>query len=180
MKKYTQIMNEAKSVIAAAKMANEGEGSEYEAFFRATLKKFGKSGVNDMTDEEKKKFFNYIEKNYTGEKTVNEQDEMEDENKDLAKVWKRAEPAVIAKESYSNSSKSGSKKKSGFDLRGYYAIHREEKTNKIKVAGPYSSETQAYDYYYCDTDILPGDVLDILTGSELRKSKYKSIKISEP
>lgn len=69
MKHFKQILQESKQALAASRLVNEGENSEYEAFFRATLKKFGKSGINDMTDAEKKEFFNYIEKNYTGEKS---------------------------------------------------------------------------------------------------------------
>ena len=69
MKHFKKILQESKQALAASRLVNEGENSEYEAFFRATLKKFGKSGINDMTDAEKKEFFNYIEKNYTGEKS---------------------------------------------------------------------------------------------------------------
>jgi hypothetical protein len=46
------------------------EGSEeYKAFFNAALKKFGVSSPADFDSEEKKKeFFDYIDKNYKGEK----------------------------------------------------------------------------------------------------------------
>ena len=58
---------------------HEGDKAEYEAFFRKALKKFGVDSPADFdSDEEKKKFFDYIEKNYTGEKneeTENEVDE---------------------------------------------------------------------------------------------------------
>lgn len=49
------------------------EGSEeYKAFFNAALKKFGVSSPADFDSEEKKKeFFDYIEKNYKGEKEEN-------------------------------------------------------------------------------------------------------------
>ena len=50
MKHFKQILQESKQALAASRLVNEGENSEYEAFFRATLKKFGKSGINDMTD----------------------------------------------------------------------------------------------------------------------------------
>jgi hypothetical protein len=47
----------------------EGDKAEYEAFFRKALKKFGVDSPADFkSDDEKKKFFDYIEKNYTGEK----------------------------------------------------------------------------------------------------------------
>ena len=69
MKKYKKLIAEAKTAAFASRHAiNEGN-AEYDAFFRAALEKFGKTGVGEMSDEEKKEFFNYIEKNYTDEKT---------------------------------------------------------------------------------------------------------------
>lgn len=69
MKKYKNIINEAKlAKFSSFHSINEGDDA-YEAFFRKALEKFGKSGVAEMTDDEKKEFFNYIEKNYKGEKS---------------------------------------------------------------------------------------------------------------
>lgn len=54
----------------------EEEDSEYDRFFRAALKKFGVSSPADFdSEEEKKKFFNYIDKNF---KAKNESIEEED------------------------------------------------------------------------------------------------------
>jgi hypothetical protein len=50
----------------------EGSKEEYQKFFQAALKKFGAKSPAEMDDEKKKKFFNYIEKNWT-----------QDEQKDL-------------------------------------------------------------------------------------------------
>ena len=48
---------------------DEGTKEEYEKFFNSALKKFKIDSPADLkSDEEKKKFFNYIDKNYTGEK----------------------------------------------------------------------------------------------------------------
>jgi hypothetical protein len=48
----------------------EGSKEEYEKFFRAALKKFKVDSPADFKgDDEKKKFFDYIEKNYKGEKS---------------------------------------------------------------------------------------------------------------
>jgi hypothetical protein len=48
----------------------EGSKEEYEKFFQAALKKFKVDSPADFkSDDEKKKFFNYIEKNYKGEKS---------------------------------------------------------------------------------------------------------------
>ena len=68
MKKYKDIISEAKLASDSAFHAMNEGNAEYEAFFRQALEKFGKSGVAEMSDEEKKSFFNYIEKNYKGEK----------------------------------------------------------------------------------------------------------------
>ena len=47
----------------------EGTKEEYQKFFNAAMKKFKIDSPADLkSDEEKKKFFDYIDKNYTGEK----------------------------------------------------------------------------------------------------------------
>ena len=52
-----------KGLVEAAKTHLE----DYETFFKAALKKFGVSDPGDFkSDEEKKKFFNYVDKNYKG------------------------------------------------------------------------------------------------------------------
>ena len=46
------------------------QGADYEKFFKAALKKFGVSSPADFkSDKEKKKFFDYVDKNYKGEKS---------------------------------------------------------------------------------------------------------------
>ena len=47
----------------------EGSKEEYQKFFNAAMKKFKIDSPADLkSDEEKKKFFDYVDKNYTGEK----------------------------------------------------------------------------------------------------------------
>ena len=54
------------------------EDSDYQGFFLKTLhdfnQKFGTKGIGDMNDQQKKEFFSYVDKNYTGEKneSINE------------------------------------------------------------------------------------------------------------
>jgi hypothetical protein len=48
-------------------MMTEGSKEEYQKFFKAALKKFGATSPADMDDEKKKKFFDYIDKNWTKE-----------------------------------------------------------------------------------------------------------------
>ena len=45
------------------------QGADYERVFKETLKKFGVNSPADFkSDEDKKKFFDYIDKNYKGKK----------------------------------------------------------------------------------------------------------------
>ena len=53
----------------AANKIKEGSKEEYQKFFNSALKKFKIDSPADLkSDAEKKKFFNYVDKNYTGEK----------------------------------------------------------------------------------------------------------------
>ncbi|MBC8421910.1 MAG: hypothetical protein H8E03_00660 [Pelagibacteraceae bacterium] len=44
-----------------------GDKAEYQKFFQAALKKFGSSSPDQMDDEKKKAFFNFIDKNWQGD-----------------------------------------------------------------------------------------------------------------
>ena len=68
------------------------QGADYEKFFKAALKKFGVSSPADFkSDEEKKKFFDYVDKNYKGEKSESVQEEVTDKDiKNIQKFEKQA------------------------------------------------------------------------------------------
>jgi len=44
------------------------EDEEYQNFFKATLKKFGVNSPDKLSDEKKKKFFDYVDKNWKAKK----------------------------------------------------------------------------------------------------------------
>ena len=44
------------------------EDDDYKAFFKKAMKKFNVSSVEDMSDEDKKDFFNYVDRNYKAKK----------------------------------------------------------------------------------------------------------------
>ena len=108
----------------------EGTKEEYEKFFNAAMKKFKINSPADLkSDEEKKKFFDYVDKNYTGEKSEEAQFEKMKEFKvnsmreALVKVWGEAELAEMKKKSVdeeSDSKKEKAKKaiKSGKTMTG--------------------------------------------------------------
>ena len=68
-----EVEQKFKGKIADTKIQNEetirteGSKEEYQKFFNAALKKFGAKSPADMDDEKKKKFFDYIDKNWTKE-----------------------------------------------------------------------------------------------------------------
>ena len=67
------------------------EEKDYDAFFQKAMKKFGISSPADLkTDEKKKEFFNYIDKNY---KADNEEDEEMDEEEMPKSKMKTKAPA---------------------------------------------------------------------------------------
>ena len=55
---------------SADSVVSEKDG-EYEKFFQGAMKKFGIKSPSELSDDEKKKFFNYVDKNY---KAKNEKD----------------------------------------------------------------------------------------------------------
>jgi len=67
------------------------EEKDYDAFFQKAMKKFGISSPADLkTDEKKKEFFNYIDKNY---KADNEEDEEMGEEEMTKSKMKTKAPA---------------------------------------------------------------------------------------
>ena len=51
--------------LVVKKNIEEQDDAEYDAFFRKAMKKFGISSPDELdTDEKKKEFFDYIDKNY--------------------------------------------------------------------------------------------------------------------
>ena len=44
------------------------EENAYQKFFQAAMKKFGISSPDELDDDKKKKFFNYVDKNYQAKK----------------------------------------------------------------------------------------------------------------
>ena len=55
-------------------MTKEDKENAYEKFFKSALKKFGVDSPADFkSDEEKKKFFDYVDKNYKGENEKSEE-----------------------------------------------------------------------------------------------------------
>jgi hypothetical protein len=61
---------EPKPMVATEGFISEGTKEEYEKFFSSAMKKFKINSPADLkSDEEKKKFFDYVDKNYKGEKS---------------------------------------------------------------------------------------------------------------
>ena len=50
-----------------AKLEASGGKEEYQKFFNAAMKKFGVSSPDELDDEKKKDFYNYVDKNWQGD-----------------------------------------------------------------------------------------------------------------
>jgi hypothetical protein len=87
-----KITREALKTIVKETMIEE---SEYQEFFKRALEKAGKS-IPDMSDEEKKKFFNNIEKTWKGKGAKNERFGRGDET-ELEEAQSPAQKAAFAK-----------------------------------------------------------------------------------
>ncbi len=46
------------------------ELSKYQEFFQSALDKFGVKSPNELSDEKKKEFFDYVDKNYDSKKEL--------------------------------------------------------------------------------------------------------------
>ena len=74
--RYYEIHEPEHEVSSEGKSYRDGDELEadavkegtYEDFFKSALKKFGVSSPEDLDDEEKVKFFDYVDKNWTAEK----------------------------------------------------------------------------------------------------------------
>jgi len=69
------------------------EDTKYQEFFRNALKKFGEKTPADMSDEEKSKFFTYIEDNWTDEDPATDDGDVVDENEEKLRASIRKEIA---------------------------------------------------------------------------------------
>ena len=73
-----------KEEVAEAYGDTLGEQSDYDTFFKKAMKKFGIESPADLkSEEDKKEFFNYVDKNFKGKnEEVNEEEEDDDDDKD--------------------------------------------------------------------------------------------------
>ena len=68
IEKIAKGLSDHPQVAAVLKRQNEmKEETEYQKFFKATLKKFGVSSPGELDGEKEKEFYNYIDKNWKGE-----------------------------------------------------------------------------------------------------------------
>jgi|1_EtaG_2_1085319.scaffolds.fasta_scaffold04197_2 hypothetical protein len=61
----------------------DNDGAEYKKFFQLALKKFGVNNPDDLDDDQKKKFFNYIDNNWKSDaEEISGEDDPEDDPED--------------------------------------------------------------------------------------------------
>jgi hypothetical protein len=74
-----EIMKEAHCNSKKKKVEEDGD-EEYEKFFQSALKKFGVSSPSELKGDKKKEFFDYVDKNWKGDKEEDEEETIEELN----------------------------------------------------------------------------------------------------
>jgi len=121
--------------------------AEYKKFFDATLKKFGVTSPDELSNEKKKEFFDYIDKNY------NSDDEKGKDGKVEGYGKKKAVKEEINEEGpcWKGYKQVGVKEKNGKEVPNCVPMNEEE----LKEAGIDKSEV---DYSHIEEDIKLRDV----------------------
>ena len=136
------------------------QGADYEKFFKAALKKFGVNSPADFkSDEDKKKFFDYIDKNYKGEKEeqVQEADADPKKNRFGFVFFDQGSAKSAAKAMGKHGSTSITKTKAGMFQVLFKGMDRKSVGQATKIALKYMGESL----------------------QEAKKSKYKSKGMSK-
>ena len=143
------------------------QGADYEKFFKAALKKFGVNSPADFkSDEDKKKFFDYIDKNYKGEKEeqVQEADADPKKNRFGFVFFDQGSAKSAAKAMMKHGTADVTKTKAGMFQVLFKGADKKAVAHATKIALRHMSE---------DVDTW-GENLD-----EAKKSKYKSKGMSK-
>ena len=98
-REHNRMMREVQKKLKEKNVSEEeGDKDEYMKFFSDTLKKFGVKSPAELSDEDKKKFFNQIDKGWKGD---NEKAEEVEEKEGLGKrvktrnIQKKVIPVII-------------------------------------------------------------------------------------
>ena len=68
LNRYYDIPENAQQVNKDEESKDSIEEGDYEQFFQSSMKKFGISSPDELEDDKKKEFFNYVDKNYKAKK----------------------------------------------------------------------------------------------------------------
>ena len=139
----------------------EGTKEEYQKFFNAAMKKFKIDSPADLkSDEEKKKFFDYIDKNYTGEK---------DE-----------ELTQLAREFKISSMKEAIAKVWNFSEKVQYVEYKFKNENDAKKAKAYFDKQQMMSFELNDDNISGGELMVDAGKNDMTKHHKEIMKMLKP
>ena len=99
-----EVVEEEQDTTEEPQDLQEGSKEEYEKFFQSALKKFGVKSPADLKDDQKKKFYDYVDKNWKGEGEKKEEVEEEhgageDGTDELCNKYKKDTPGQTTEES---------------------------------------------------------------------------------
>jgi hypothetical protein len=150
-------------------MVNEASesGPDYQQFFKKALKKFKVSGPEDLeSDKTKKKFFNYVDANYTSEKEKQAAAEPKPKEKEEKE---KVEEAMYA---FGNPALEGAARKKVWN----YIMKNSSNIPTIKKLGALANSIAGTKLPVIDSDDL-NELVDDLTGEQF-ESMYRALQQS--
>jgi len=158
-------------------MEDEEETADYDTFFKAALKKFGVEDPGDFkSEEEKKEFFNYIDKNFKGKKEKKESVFSDEELAHFESVLKKNET-----ESDLDEAQSVPLVRTG---QGSYTKDTHPKRKDGKVARYYQADSKAeYDKMVSQGTRMGADItghykknaVDAVFGDDIQRKKFEKM-----
>ena len=148
-------------------MVNEASesGPDYQQFFKKALKKFKVAGPEDLeSDKTKKKFFNYVDNNFTSEK----ERQASAAPKEKEEEPKEKEEVTEAKYAFGNPTKEGIARKKVWTT----IIKYSNNMSHIKKLGALADSISGTKTPIVDSDDVH-ELVDGLTGEQFEKFYYK-------
>ena len=154
-------------------MVNEASesGPDYQTFFKKALKKFKVSEPSDLeTDKSKKKFFNYVDANYTSQKEKQAAAAPKEKEEPKEEEPKKKEEVKEGKYAFGNPALEGSARKKVWNM----IIKNSSNISKLKKLGALADSIAGTKTPIVDMDDLH-ELVDDLTGEQFEKF-YNSLQ----
>ena len=137
----------------------KGDKEEYQKFFNSALKKFGVKSPAELKGDKKKEFFDYVDKNWTGD---------------------HEEAFEFAKEAKTASMKEAIAKVWNFSEKVQYVEYKFKNENDAKKAKAYFDKQQMISFELNDDNISGGELMVDAGKNDMTKHHKEIMKMLKP